>query len=321
MSEASSYNISNSAKRLVIESQNGKKIKDLELNAIMSLYEENKAVWFRGFDLNIDEFNELAGLFCKDFSNYQGGGSRWKSIDRQTVNNDKTLMTATGHTQDFTIPLHGEMYYMQDPPELLYFYCQTPPANGGQTILCDGAELFENLDAQTKAFFSSSKIKYIRHLPDGDWQTAFMLNDYESLKKFCSEKGTSLKRDENNAVITEYLTTPVIYRENIKKNVFINNLLYIYYAEKAFNEGLVKEKFASEAVQCPLIVRMENGEEIPQLYIEKVMKEAARITVDIDWQKGDVVMINNLLVLHGRKKSRGDERKILVKMGTYSNGI
>lgn len=303
----------------VIEPSDGYLINDMDDSHVeftTEAFKKYRAIWFKGFNLNVDQFTKFCDLFCTDYSDYKGGGSRWKAINREVVNNDKTLLTATGSVQNFTIPLHGEMYYMDNPPELIFFYCQTPATKGGETILCNGQVLLRSLDAETRQFFTENKIKYKRYLPDGDWQVAFMIDDYDALKEFCIGKGMTIDRDENNAVITEYVSSPILYRENIKENVFINNILYIYFAEQAFKEGGDISKIANGAVRCPIVVRMENDEEIPYKYIERLMAEASKAVIDIRWQTGDFVMVDNHIVMHGRKKSPGDERKLLVKMGS-----
>ncbi len=301
---------------LLIESQNNGHPLDFDRDEIFSLFKKHKALLFRGFDFDIDGFTAFSNKFIEDFSQYQGGGSRWKSIDREQVNNDKTLMTATGSVQNFTIPLHGEMYYMENPPEVLYFYCLIPPQNGGQTTLCDGAQLFRALDEETKAFFLSHKIKYIRHLPDGDWQKAFLVDSNEDLQVFCASKGLTVTQDDDLAVKIEYTCDPVLYNETTQEHIFINNLLYIYFAEISFNIGEVKEQLGSEAKHCPIVIRLADGTPIPQQLVEKVAEAADGLTMKVSWQKGDVLMIDNSAVMHGRKKTTDLERKILVRMGS-----
>jgi alpha-ketoglutarate-dependent taurine dioxygenase len=307
--------ILNNSVGLLIEHLDNGSSYDLDQDEIFSLYKKHKAILFRGFNFDVDGFTTFSNQFIKDFSDYQGGGSRWKSIDREQINNDKTLMTATGSVQNFTIPLHGEMYYMQDPPELLYFYCLIPPKDGGQTTLCDGAKLFNALDDDTKEFFLSNQIKYIRYLPDGDWQKAFMTESFSELEEFCEAKGLIVSLQDDKAVQIEYTCDPVIYDEETQEPVFINNMLYIYFAEISFNQGEVKQHLGDDAKFCPMVIRLADGSPIPYSYIEKVVTATDEITVKVSWNKGDVLMIDNHAVMHGRKKTTDMERKILVRMG------
>ncbi|MEY2989932.1 MAG: hypothetical protein RLZZ163_848, partial [Actinomycetota bacterium] len=131
------------------------------------------SVAIRGFDASLDDFVSISDAICADWHDYRGGGFRFGSLDRATVNTESSILTATGSTQTFPVPLHGEMYYFQERPQVLWFYCQVPPAGGGgETTVCDGAELLAALPEEVREYLRANDLVYHRRLEGSDWRQA-----------------------------------------------------------------------------------------------------------------------------------------------------
>ena len=57
---------------------------------------------------------------------------------------------------------------------------------------------------------------------------------------------------------------------------------------------------------------MSSGKAIPEKFIDEIKRVAEDITVDHSWQQGDVLMIDNVRFMHGRRAfEKGDPRDIL----------
>ncbi|WP_299210418.1 TauD/TfdA family dioxygenase [uncultured Dokdonia sp.] len=302
---------------ILVQADKGEQFKDLSIQEIESLFKEHRTILFRGFETDISRFKAFTQQFTSEFSDYKGGGSRWKMIDRKSVGNDKTVMTTTGANQSFEIPLHGEMYYMDSPPEHIWFYGDVAPTEGGQTTICDGITLFENLEEEVQSFFLNNQIQYQRFLPDGVWQDTFLTKDVEEAKAFlASKKNNAVYDATDKSFKVTYNCHPLVEHTLSRKRAFINNILYIYMAEWAFTSGWIKGHLNDTTTQSPIVVRQGDGSKIPYSIIESVMKTAAKITYNIDWQQGDLAMIDNTSVLHGRRETvDGVPRNILVRMG------
>lgn len=300
----------------IIQNVNLKDIFALDSAEIIKIFREFGTLLFKNFDNNADTFIKFTNLFCQDFSTYQGGGFRWKTVDRESINNNDTLLSTTGNTQGFPIPLHGEMYYLKNKPNLLCFYCDNPPSKAGETTICSGIAVFNNLTESTKQFLKNNKIKYIRHLADGEWQTAFQTNDLSVMHKFCDENETKLSiNPQTGAITTEYVCSAIVKSQD-GQDVFINNILTIYMTEWAFETGWISKNLSEiSGRSCPLVVRMEDNSRIPNDIIEEIKQVTESLTTDIIWQKGDILMIDNTKILHGRREAIGSDRRIYVRMG------
>lgn len=302
---------------LVIEPGGATSVRDLDPAQLGDWFKKHRTLYFRGWNFSLEDFQHLSQQLCRNFSSYEGGGFRFKELDREFVNSDKTIMTTTGHTQGFSIPLHGEMHYIGTPPPLIWFYCKTPGRNTGQTTLCDGYALAKNLPKDVKDFFGSRRIKYERYLPDGSWQSSFMTSEPEQAMDICRRQLVDFQYDrQKNGFTTEYFVSPFPETGYVSGPKFIGNILNIASVEWAFESGWVKQTFASDfGDRCPMVVRMEDGSRIPVEILEGIRSAADSLTIDTEWEAGEVLMIDNLSVMHGRKESLNPAREVFVRMG------
>jgi alpha-ketoglutarate-dependent taurine dioxygenase len=303
---------------LVIESPVRAAIHSLPAEEVVAHFRRHGALLFRNFAVETEDFLQFTSAYCRDFSTYKGGGFRWGILDRQKINNDDTLLTVTGATQSFGIPLHGEMYYMSRRPTLIWFYCERPPTAAGETTLCDGVELYRRLSAPAREYFLTHRLKYIRYLIDGEWQVAFQTSELSELRRWCAENETALSEHGDGSITVEYVSSAICKERGAGNDVFINNLLVIHAAEQAIRSGVAAKVLDLPRNACPLVVRLEDGSEIPAPLVEEIERTANDISSKQAWRKGDVLLVDNTRILHGRKKCLDSGRNIYVRMGEPS---
>ncbi|MDX6577154.1 MAG: hypothetical protein QOE96_3107 [Blastocatellia bacterium] len=306
---------------MMVEALGPVPIRALPSEDVLTLFQQQGALLFRNFKIDCEAFTEFTSTYCDSFSTYQGGGFRWGKLDREKVNNNETLLTVTGATQSFSIPLHGEMYYMKHRPSVVWFFCEEPPALDGETILCSGAELYRQLGQQEQDFFSRNRLKYIRHLMHDEWPTAFQTDNIKALREWCDDNDCTLTENPDGSVTIQYLT-PAVFRDPLTGHqVFINNLVLIHSVEQSIRTGLAAKVVELPRNACPFVVRLETGDEVPTALIDNVRLIGDQLTAKISWKKGDVLMVDNRRILHGRKKCHGTDRKIFVRMGELSSAF
>ncbi|MEZ4580446.1 MAG: TauD/TfdA family dioxygenase [Caldilineaceae bacterium] len=117
----------------VISNDNGESVLDLDECQIVDLFSRSGALVLRGFNSTLDEFRTFTDCYGSDFLTYQGGGFRFRSFDRRAINDESTILSVTGGSQGFPMPLHGEMFYLKIRPRILWFRCEIPPERDGET--------------------------------------------------------------------------------------------------------------------------------------------------------------------------------------------
>ena len=63
----------------------------------------------------------------------------------------------------------------------------------------------------------------------------------------------------------------------------------------------------------PRDTKFGNGKDIPLSYLKKIRRVLENNSININWKENDILVLNNLLVSHGRRKFSG-KRKVFVVM-------
>jgi alpha-ketoglutarate-dependent taurine dioxygenase len=205
---------------------------------IRSLFKKSGVLLFRDFDINTDKFEQFTNLFGTEFMHYIGGAQVRKIINK---NGDQTISSVNFYTDSdkqqkrtFKLPLHGEMFYTKSRPTLLWFYCVAPPLEDGETTVCDGVQVYQELSEATKNLFKTKRLKYIRHYANGEWQGRFQTDDLSELAKFCQESDLHLKIDKDTqAITTEYVYPAIVKTRWGGQEAFLNSILIVEWQEAA----------------------------------------------------------------------------------------
>ncbi|MBE8998907.1 MULTISPECIES: TauD/TfdA family dioxygenase [unclassified Nostoc] len=275
---------------IVQEINNSDNVSILELDKeeIISLFNANGILLFRGFDVDVDIFKEFTNLLSIDFINYAGG-----AFSRRVINGDETLLSVNDFKSE--IKLHGEMYYQKNIPLMLWFFCANPPLEDGETTVCDGRQFFNEISSSTKELFSKKKLKFNVRISQEDWQKKYQTDDLNQLEEMCRKNNTHLTVNEDQSILLEYISPAIIPSRCGKYQVFINSLL----PTKQLN---------------PKIINFEDDSEIPEEVVSELNEIAEKITTEISWQKGDILMIDNTRILHGRRSFADDQRDIYIRL-------
>lgn len=271
-------------------------ISNLDRKEIIELFTSSSLLLFRSFNVTTETFKAFTELFSTNFASYVGG-----AYSRETINGDKTLLSVTGGKQKFAVPLHGEMYYRKQKPDIIWFYCATPAVKDGETTVCDGIQLYNELSDSTRELLHQKRLKYIRTYPDGVWQKIYQTDDLSVVEKLCHDNDMQLTVSPERAVTTEYVVSAIRESRCGKHKVFINNILPV----------VAQERQGSNAS----LVRFEDHSKIPDEVISEIKEVSDRLTYAVSWQKGDILMVDNTRLLHGRRSFADTQRDIYVRLG------
>ncbi|WP_392535722.1 TauD/TfdA family dioxygenase [Nostoc sp. C117] len=64
----------------------------------------------------------------------------------------------------------------------------------------------------------------------------------------------------------------------------------------------------------PKIINFEDNSEISDEVLSKLNEMAEKITTEIEWRQGDILMIDNTTILHGRRAFADDQRDIYIRL-------
>ena len=255
------------------------------------------AIVFRG-SLGFDEYLDITNAFCTDFLPYLGGSNH----GRELVDEDAQIMTAPGGANNHAIAMHGEMYYQQTRPDLLFFQCHTPARRDGETLLADGCRVFSEMGGALRDGLAERRVTYHRRRDERVWTRLYRTSDREVLRSYCAQMSVDARFDDDGCLWTRF-TDAASHRSRGGAPAFINNVL----------------TFGLQALRCegqPFSwVTYDDGQPIPAEILLEAERLVAGLVQPIRWRRGDVLIVDNARMLHGRNAFDDPERRILLRMG------
>jgi alpha-ketoglutarate-dependent taurine dioxygenase len=271
------------------------------------------AVLFRGFEIDHqDRFERVAGELKHDLVDYVDGNSPRTKVAAG-------VYTSTEYPPDYFISLHNELSYSARWPARLFFCCITAPDEGGETPLCDGRDLLAALPAGLVDRFRARGIQYIRNLHGGkgfgpSWQATFETIDRRVVEDHARATGMDLAWTSGGGVRLT-IVRPATQRHPVTgEEVWFNQADQFHpstHPRPVYESMLALYRGREDLL--PQDARFGDGGAIPAEDLAVIRDVTRQQMARFPWQRGDLLMIDNMLVSHGRMPFRGP-RKVLVAM-------
>jgi alpha-ketoglutarate-dependent taurine dioxygenase len=275
---------------------------------LTQLLADRKALVFRGFGVTPESVEPVLDQVVPDRLPYVHGNS-----PRTKVGGN--LYTSTEYPQEFTISMHNEMSYARHWPTRLVFFCEIAPDSGGATPVLDGELWLASLDHEVREAFAGG-VRYVQNLHDGygfgkSWMDTFETTDRAAVERHL--EGTESEWEWGPEGIRIIQHRPATVRHPITgTEVWFNQ------ADQFHPAGLGDKTAAElydilEPDEFPQYATFADGSPIPDSYIEHIQNRGLELAVDVPWRSGDLMLIDNILVAHGRRPFEGS-RRVLVAM-------
>jgi alpha-ketoglutarate-dependent taurine dioxygenase len=270
---------------------------------------QHGALLFRGFNLReADDFEGFVKTVSSELLEY-----RERSSPRSLVQGH--IYTSTNYPADQTIFLHNENSYQITWPLKIFFFCHTAPASGGETPIADCRRTLRRLDPKIVERFSDKKVMYVRNFCNGfglSWQTVFQTDDKNQLNDYCRRAGIEAEWKSANQLRTRQVREAVAIHPVTGEPVWFNHAAFFH---ESTLEPTIREMLHSQFKEedLPNNTYYGDGSPIEPSVLDEIRDAYLKETVLFPWLKGDLLMLDNMLVAHGRAPFTGP-RKILVGM-------
>ncbi|CAH9056168.1 unnamed protein product [Cuscuta epithymum] len=193
------------------------------------------------------------------------------------------------------------MAQVPEYPSKLFFYCEVEPGNGGETPIVLSHVVYEKMKSKYPEFvqrLEKDGLIYTRVLGEEDnplsaigrgWKSTFLTSDKSVAEERGAELGMKLEWLEDG-VKTIMGPIPAIKSDHIRqRKIWFNSMAAAYTGwEDARNDPKKAVTFG-------------DGSALPAEIIHDCVKILEAESVAVPWKRGDVLLIDNLAVLHSRR--------------------
>jgi alpha-ketoglutarate-dependent taurine dioxygenase len=257
----------------------------------------------------VSEFNRAVQVFDSDLLDYV-----YRSTPRNKVGG--RIFTATEYPADRTIPLHNENSYTDAWPNRIYFFCLVAPKHGGETPTADSRGVYRRIDPAVRERFERDGVLYVRNFTEGidlSWQEVFQTEDRAEVERYCTAHDIEFEwRDRGPVLRTMQRGQATVVHPGVGEPVWFNQAhLFHISALEASERELLIETLGTE--NLPRNAVYGDGSPIEADVLEHIRDAYSQEKTLFTWQRGDILMLDNLLFAHGRSPFAGT-RKIVVAM-------
>lgn len=219
-----------------------------------------------------------------------------------------SVFTANESPADQLIPFHHEMAQSKTHPGVLFFYCMKPPLEGGQTPIVLSNLVYQRIKDEFPAFVAELEekgVRYVRVLPKEDdpssaigrgWKSTFGVQRKQDAERVGRNMGMTLEWLEDGDLLKT--TTEVIpatkQDPRTGKTSWFNSIVAAFTGWKDQRNDPRKA------------VILGDGKPLDAEILGRCLEIMNELAVSFDWQRGDVLMVDNWVTLHSRNSFRGE---------------
>jgi alpha-ketoglutarate-dependent taurine dioxygenase len=275
---------------------------------------QHGAILFRNFHVEtVGAFEQVIKAICGEAMEY-----RYRASPRTQVSD--RIYTSTDYPADQSIFPHNEHAYSPTFPLKIFFFCLTPAQQGGETPVGSSRMIFERIDPKIRERFIQKKVMYMRNFGDGfglPWQTVFQTTEKAQVEEYCRLHNIEFEWKDSERLRTRQIGPAVVKHPQTGEIVWFNHATFFHIStlEKTTQEALLAS-FREE--DLPTNTYYGDGSAIESSVLESLRQIYQQEMVSFPWQKGDILMLDNILAVHGRYPFLG-ARKVLVGMAEAMN--
>jgi alpha-ketoglutarate-dependent taurine dioxygenase len=276
-----------------------------------------------------EAFEEIVAAISPEASTDEGSTSPRTQVGKRTY-------TSTDVPPFIPIELHQERSFNREFPDKIAFFCDVAPEKGGETPIADMRAVYRALPTDVVERFELKGVQLRRRLPTVNvsgnkairtWREAFEAHDQTEVDRIATELGWQIRWHHwyldvgsyveiENPVCPASITHPMTgERVWFNQAHVLNNNNFWYWAKRY--GGL---KLWGTALVAPILKQFfyyhhvhGDGSEILNSDFAAIHQAVSSQEIRFPWQQGDVLLLDNILMAHGRCRFEG-KRRILVSL-------
>jgi acyl transferase domain-containing protein/acyl carrier protein/alpha-ketoglutarate-dependent taurine dioxygenase len=263
---------------------------------------EHGALLFRGMAItDPDRFRAFAAAVSPRLMEYRDRAARRRTLGLQ-------VYSSTEYPPSYPVPLHHENSYSPVWPKKIWFCCLTPSRVGGATPVARSETVLARIPAAIRDQFEKLGLLYVRNYGIGmdlDWPEAFQTSERADVDAFCRRHGLGFEWRTNGGLRTWRRAPATVLHPETGRLLWFNHahLFHPSNIEPTLRDSL-RAEYAPE--DFPRNTLFGDGSEIPDSWLHEIRASYESAMVRFDWSAGEVMLIDNMAVAHGREAFEGE---------------
>ena len=267
---------------MIVKQGNGLTLKSIEAGWMESALRTDGCVLFRNYRTKPEDFDKLARRLTQThFVGY--GRAPFAELPAITLANESPIPLAP-HTDNALRP-------EDQRPDLTWFWCTKPAAEGGNTTFFDGVRVWLTLAEKTRAVLQERRIRFVTRYR---WKELGFPNRAAFDTFLARVGGTALAGAEEGVVDVEVLVSAV------RRTRWGNELAYTSSLAVAQSLGFEAMHVTLEGEDTPISPDLRSD----------IDRALAANCQEIAWVMGDIAVVDNTRFLHGRRPHSDAERRM-----------
>ncbi len=286
------------------------------------------AVLFRGFDVRgTGDFARVVAAFNGESPplSYVGG-------DTPRTRVSDAVYTSTEAPPSVRIPLHNEMSYLRTCPRYLFFHSEIPAARGGETPVADARAVYRAMDPYVRERFIEKQVRYLwsycgRSVAfealnrvqkvTKSWMEVFDTDQPEVAEARCRELGMTFGWLPGQRLRVTTVRPAALVHPETGEPIWFNQAHVFRFSPRwmgRLHYAAASLLFIKKSTRSH-DATYGDGSTIEPAALDHVHDVLDRETVTFPWERGDVLIVDNLLCMHGRNPFRGPRRTLVSMSG------
>jgi alpha-ketoglutarate-dependent taurine dioxygenase len=267
------------------------------------------ALLFRGFDVrSVGDFEQFIAGTSDKWTHYREAATPRSPV---TLN----IATSTEYPSRERILLHNENSHCTTWPSKIYFWCEQPAESGGETPIADCRRMYTRIDDVIRNKFVQHGILYVRNFTPGlgiPWQKSLNCQSQSDVECYAREQDMKAEWLGEDHLRLQYVRPATVRHRLTAEPIWFNHGTFfnLWALKPTLREALLE---ATSQTGVPYDTFFGNGEPLTQELVEYLMRCYECETLTWRWRQGDVLLLDNMLVAHGRMPFVG-KRRVLTGM-------
>ena len=276
---------------------------------LLNLANKHGAVLLRDFPI-ADAVDFDAMVSALELNNFPYKKSLSNAV---RINRTDRVFSANEAPSEVRIFFHHEMAQTPLYPRWIFFSCEVAADQGGATPLCRSDVLYERIQETHPQFADACEEKGLRYtnvMPDDDdansgmgrsWRSTLGADSRDAAERRLAELGYSWQWQTDGCLKSTSPPLPAVMEASDGRKVFFNQLI------AAFSGWKDNRNDPSKAIQHG------DGTPVDPEAVLAATEMAEELAFDLEWQAGDVALIDNTIAMHARRPFQG-KRKVVASL-------